>query len=245
MVLRRGLSQEATVRETRDHACFARNCPIEVGISAAQFLSRFKGIASFTKYGRHLAFWLAIVFCCTAVARSEGPRAEFGPIITQIYLPSHPVGSVQYQPAVGVVASIRLNEKVDVDGSVEITPSKPITSTSFAGGRLTHACLGIKAGYSKGRIGFYGKARPGLLSFGDAITHLSSSGIPQLGRLTEPMIDVGAILTVRISRRFSVRYEAGDAIVRYRSRTVETGGAVSSGRTVSAVQIGTAVLWRF
>jgi hypothetical protein len=38
----------------------------------------------------------------------DAPRVEIGPQITQTYLPVSPVGSVQYQPSVGGVASIRL-----------------------------------------------------------------------------------------------------------------------------------------
>ena len=117
---------------------------------------------------------------------SHTHRFELGPEVTQIYPPVNPVGSVQYQPAVGGSAAFNLSKYFGIDSSISITPTVPISATTFAGGRLTQFFAGGRAGIRKGRFRIYGKLRPGLVSFGSAITAVGPAPDFQLfeGRLT-------------------------------------------------------------
>lgn len=174
-------------------------------------------------------------------------QIELGPEINQIFLPVKPVGSVQYQPAIGAMAAFDLKKLLSIDSSVSITPTFPISATTFAGGRLTEFFVGGRTGVCKGRLRIYAKFRPGLVSFGSVIARVGPA--PQFqffrGRLTEPAFDLGGILEVAISRRFAARYEAGDTIIRYRSRTLVTGEAPTSPEITHNFQFGLGFMFRF
>lgn len=153
--------------------------------------------------------------------RQDEYPLEVGPELTQIYLPVHPSAPVQYRPGVGFTMSARLHKAIAADLGFSITPTIPLASTSFAGGRLTHALAGVRGGLPLGRFEVCAKARPGIVSFGSAILHASPtpSGVEfQMGRLTEPAIDLGGVVMVHASRRLAFRYDAGDMLVVYRSR---------------------------
>ena len=148
------------------------------------------------------------LFTVLTSAQANTTRFEFGPQLTQIYFPVNPVGSVQYQPGFGAFGSLGLFKAFKLDSSFSLTPTVPITGTSFVGGRLTAVFLGVRAGLSKGRIDVDAKVRPGLASFGSVVLRISPPPNPQffVGRLTEPSLDIGGVVEVRISRRFAVRY---------------------------------------
>lgn len=149
-------------------------------------------------------------------------RVEFGPELSELYLPLDPVGSVNYQASLGALCSLNLHRYFGIDTSLGFTPAPPGTATGFAGGRMLQFSAGLRAGISKGRFGFYGKARPGVVSFGRAILLVDPPPAFRFhfGRLTEPTIDIGGIVEVRVSKKFALRYDAGDTVIRYGSRTV-------------------------
>lgn len=177
----------------------------------------------------------------------DTPRLELGPQVTQIYLPVNPVGSVQYQPGFGAVASVKLSRIFGVDSGFSITPTIPLTGTSFAGGRLTQGLIGARVGFAFRHLEIYGKIRPGFASFGDAILHaVSTPNLQfQVGRLTEPALDVGAIVVLRISHRLGVRYEIGDTMIHYQSRTIDASQPPVAGRLVNNLQLGGALVFGF
>lgn len=180
-------------------------------------------------------------------AQGRSSLVEVGPQLTQIYLPVNPVGSVQYQPGIGGVFSARLYKTLGLDFGISTTPTIPISSTSFAGGRLTEGFFGTRAGLVIGRLGVYAKARPGFVSFGEAILHTGptpGSGF-QFGRLTEPAFDIGGIALVRVSTHFSVRYEMSDTIISYGSRTIQPSFPPVPSRVVNCLQFGTGLVARF
>lgn len=178
----------------------------------------------------------------------DPPRLEIGPQITQAYLPVSPVGSVQYQLSIGALGSIRLRRWIAIDSSLGITPTIPIEGTSFAGGRLTEGFLGARLGFRFRRVEIYGKIRPGFASFGKAILHAGSSGSTlqfETGRLTEPALDLGGIVMIRISRRFAVRYDVGDIFIHYRERSIDLNQPPVPGQFVNSLQLGAAFVFCF
>lgn len=183
----------------------------------------------------------------TGFAQRSGQEFQLGPVINDLYLPVDPVGSVNYQPGIGCLASLSFGGFFGFDSTVSITPTAPSTATSFAGGRLTQFSLGVRGGLSRGRFSFYGKARPGLASFGKAIVQVGPQPDMkfQFGRLTEPSIDLGGIVQAVISKRLSLRYEAGDTVIYYRGRNVFADRAPMSGRAVHSFQFAIAFLYSF
>jgi len=201
-----------------------------------------------------MRIWLVSIACISfplftvlTSAQANTARFEFGPQLTQIYFPVNPLGSVQYQPGFGAFGSLRLCKALKADSSFSITPTVPITGTSYVGGRLTQAFFGVRAGLSKGRIDLDAKVRPGLASFGSVVLRISPLPSPQffVGRLTEPSLDIGGVLEVRISRRFAVRYEMGDTMIFYGSRKLFTNLPPVSGDLVNTLEFDTGFAFRF
>jgi len=216
------------------------------GVSAQIEGVSAKRIGLSTAHGYLLAALLFLQARC-AVAQDALPKFEAGPQITQLYVPKNIVGSVTYQPSLGGIFCIAIKRNLAFDSAVSFTPNVPNESTSFAGGRMTQAFLGARMGFVRGRIGIYAKIRPGVVSFGGAILRVTPSptfGF-QLGRLTEPSLDAGGIVTVAVSRRLAVRYEAGDTVIFYGSRVLIAGAAPIPGRATNNFQFGIAFLFRF
>ncbi len=199
--------------------------------------------------GIRLLLVAGLLFLCeSGVAQGyKTHEIELGPEINQIFLPVHPVGSVQYQPAIGALIAINLRKSFGIDSSISITPTSPISATSLAGGRLTQFFAGGRAGLSKGRLRIYGKFRPGIVSFGSAITRVGPP--PQfqffLGRLTAPAFDFGGITEIGISRRFAARYEAGDTIIRYAGRNLFFGDPPTSPEITHNFEFGIGFMFLF
>jgi hypothetical protein len=105
--------------------------------------------------GGVLASVVALVAAAAAPAsaqRQDRPSLEAGPELTQIYLPVNPVGTVQYQPGLGFTMSALLQESIAADLGFSITPTVPLSGTSFAGGRLTQVLVGARGGLYVGRL---------------------------------------------------------------------------------------------
>lgn len=107
--------------------------------------------------------------------------------------------------------------------------------------------MGVRAGLWKGRIELDAKARPGLASFGSVILRITPPPNLQffVGRLTEPSLDIGGIVEVRISRRFAVRYEMGDTMIFYGTRKLFTNRPPVSSELANTLQFGTGFAFRF
>lgn len=190
------------------------------------------------------------LFCfisVTAAAQDTLPRFEIGPQITQVYVPAKTVGSVTYQPAFGGIFSIAITKNFAFDSAISFTPKAPNESTDLAGGRMTQGFFGVRVGLSKGKLDLCAKVRPGVVSFGNVILTVTPPPALtfQLGRLTEPGLDVGGIVSVAIARRFAVRYDVGDMLIFYRARVVFSGRPPISSRTTNNFQFAAGFLFRF
>lgn len=192
---------------------------------------------------------LLLALLCTGsapAAAQSTARFEFGPEITQFYL--NGPGSTAYQPALGGFFSVRIAPHIDFDSAVSVTPKIPSEGNLLNQGHMTQGFFGARSGFSKGRVTFYAKARPGFVSWGDSLLRFVGPGpiyVPQFGRLTEPTLDVGSIVTVRISHRYAVRYEAGDTIIFYRPITWFAGEPPSAAVAVHHFQFAAGFVFRF
>jgi hypothetical protein len=171
-----------------------------------------------TVFSFAITLWL-----CLGIAPAQGPadnpKFEFGPELTQWYLPVQPNGSIQYQPGFGGFFSYQFSRYVGLDSTMDFMRS-PLTGSSFAGGNVFQGQFGIRAGVRKGRVGLYGKVRPGFVRFGTVILTVTPppSQNMTIGPLTKPTLDAGGIVEVAITRRFAARYELGDTMVLYGAR---------------------------
>ncbi len=98
-------------------------------------------------------------------------------------------------------------------------------------GHMTQGQFGVKAGKRFTKLGFFGKARPGFVRF-NRVSKFSGSRtivfinmygaevhqeIPEFGydEETYSSVDVGGVVEFYPSRRLTLRFDAGDTVIRY------------------------------
>jgi hypothetical protein len=130
-----------------------------------------------------------------------------------------------------------LSDSVALESEVNYFPASDGISTAL-GGRITQAQFGVKAGRRFRRFGFFGKARPGLVSLSRAFKLVRTEtftffgrqfpvGVFELGRRSFFSTDLGGVFELYPSRRTVIRFDAGDTIIHYGARSVQ-GFSVST-----------------
>jgi hypothetical protein len=98
-----------------------------------------------------------------------------------------------------------------------------------ASGRVTQGQFGVKAGKRFRSFGVFAKARPGFVSFGSSLKLVGTrpttrfgrpaiAGIFEVGRRAFFSTDVGGVLELYPSRRWLLRFDGGDTVIRYGER---------------------------
>lgn len=97
---------------------------------------------------------------------------------------------------------------------------------SVPAGEILQAQFGVKAGKRFSKFGFFGKARPGFVQFGEASKMTGTRTIVfnnqqytvgefTVGKATYFSMDVGGVVEFYPSRRIVTRFDLGDTIIRY------------------------------
>ena len=96
-------------------------------------------------------------------------------------------------------------------------------------GRITEGLAGVKVGKRFENWGIFAKARPGVVSFSEGafnvVDNPASPAFPivfEFNRLTTFATDVGGVIEFYPSKRIVTRFDAGDTIMHFRKRTVNT-----------------------
>jgi hypothetical protein len=133
------------------------------------------------------------------------------------------------EPGVGIRFTYNLTNNIGLEGEANAFPKEyPGYTHSLSGlsGRNAQAQFGVKAGKRFRKIGFFGKARPGFVSFSKVSYVVSTSTIIFFGREftigqfgEKPRkffsTDLGGVVEFYPSRRVVTRVDLGDTIVRY------------------------------
>lgn len=119
---------------------------------------------------------------------------------------------------------------------------RPNRSTAFlTGGRAVEGLFGVKIGKRYKRFGFFGKARPGFISFSQGIVEFIPTGQTanpftafdvRVKRLTHFATDIGGVLEFYPSRRIVTRFDAGDTIIRFGPTTINSFSLTPGGTFV-------------
>ena len=168
----------------------------------------------------------------------DAPRFEAGIQYTSLTLrpPSEnsfgspAFGSTTFtEPAVGGRFTFNFNDHLAAKAAVDFTTKENVSGLTY-GGRAVSGQFGVKAGKRFGSWGVFGKARPGLLSYGEVIrlerietVTLASGaqvqrGVFDFGRKNYLTVDLGGVLEFYPSRRLVTRFDFGDNLVRYTGR---------------------------
>ncbi|HEU4593684.1 MAG TPA: outer membrane beta-barrel protein [Pyrinomonadaceae bacterium] len=183
----------------------------------------------------HLTTALTILtllfFSATREARAQSddaPKAEVGVQFTSLSLtPPEDFLGTENKPGFGARFTYNLTDSVAVEAEGNFFPTKSRPGISV-GGRASQLQAGVKAGKRFEKFGVFFKARPGFVSFDDALQidaeQISIDQTPFLiprvtrVRRTHFSMDVGGVLELYPTRRTMLRFDAGDTIIRYGER---------------------------
>lgn len=158
-----------------------------------------------------------------AHAQSEMPKLELGAQFSAIRLsdfrPTRRGSSIyfsKWEVGVGGRATYNFNSHLAVEGEVNFF----FPEDSLLRGNLrTEGLFGVKAGKRWDRFGLFGKLRPGFM-ISEAMC-LTKEG--RAARCSEPVprennvaLDLGFVLEVYTSRRYILRLDVGDTLIRDR-----------------------------
>jgi hypothetical protein len=117
-----------------------------------------------------------------------------------------------------------------VEAETNLLPRKQFLAAG-ASGRVTQGLFGVKAGKRFGSFGVFAKARPGFASFASSIRQVGTrpftfdgrqfvAGVFEFGRRTFFSADVGGVVELYVSRRWLLRFDAGDTVIHYGRRSI-------------------------
>ncbi|HYG09299.1 MAG TPA: hypothetical protein VD835_04940 [Pyrinomonadaceae bacterium] len=175
--------------------------------------------------------------------RQGVPKVEIGGQFTHLGLtefPDVPEVFRRFRPSPGVGGRVTYNltDHLSVEAEANFFPFK-VNEEGFlltearilAGGRRFQAQFGFKAGKRFRSFGLFVKGRPGVVSFGRSSILVGTRPVPFTNppiiegifedkRATFFSADVGGVVELYQSRRWLLRFDAGDTIIRYRARHV-------------------------
>lgn len=125
---------------------------------------------------------------------------------------------------VGGRFTFNLNANVALEVQSDFYPKTlRVINNGRVGGNVLQGQAGIKAGKRFERFGIFAKARPGVISFSQAIRFDGFDpsfgfGFPIFNRVRKNYfsLDLGGVLEFYPSRRLVTRFDGGDTLIRYR-----------------------------
>lgn len=195
----------------------------------------------------------SILFICLSPegAHAQGAERKFevGAHLTGTFLEeigTRDAGVGTSASGLGSRFAYHLHKHVAVDAEVNLLPGA-------VGKNRVQGLLGLKAGFRADKFGLFVKARPGFMHFRSDPFGRSEPGSSLLARSkassTEPLVDVGGVVEFYPSDSMVVRFDLGDTIIRYASRTVRVGlptaEITAGGFTTHNAQASFGIGWRF
>jgi hypothetical protein len=165
-------------------------------------------------------------FSARTQAQSEPLRVELGLHFSSITKPDFDGGKTEV--GFGGRFTFNLNRKLALEAEGNFFPHNCRSCANENVGNLAQGFFGIKAGKRFRKVGIFGKARPGFVSFSGgefdlALLPTPPGTLPVLitnrSRATRIALDVGGVVELYHSRRFFTRFDAGDTIIRYSRHT--------------------------
>jgi hypothetical protein len=165
---------------------------------------------------------LLLTFPSLAAAQSSEPRLETGVFFTfarleEIGTTDHGKGTST--AGLGGRIGVRILRHLDVDGELAVHPRAGVSGYRIQG------FLGAKTGVRVSRVGLFIKVRPGFVYFEKDPFGVAAAGStflhPQWAHSVEPALDLGGTVEY-YTRGVVLRFDLGDTIVRYDSRSVFT-----------------------
>lgn len=202
------------------------------------------------------ALGFLFMMCVRAGAQEEAaPKFEVGAQFTSIALDDNasnlPVCNACDEfvyKGVGGRFTYNVNNHLAVETEVNFfLDENPRYISRRVGGKPVQALFGLKAGKRFGRVGVFGKARPGVISFSRVISSGIGGGpiLADFSRRTHFNLDLGGVFEVYPSRKVVLRVDAGDTIVHYGEEQTPGALSASPGETRHNFQLNAGAGFRF
>jgi len=132
------------------------------------------------------------------------------------------------EPGFGGRFTYNLNEVFSLEAAGYYLPKRCFQCRNA--GNITEGFAGVKVGKRFEKWGIFAKARPGAISFSQGTFDVLPPpvGFPlvpvqfELKRLTTFAMDVGGVVEFYPSKRIVTRFDAGDTIIYFKSRNLNT-----------------------
>jgi hypothetical protein len=131
----------------------------------------------------------------------------------------------KHEPGVGARFTFNLNRSVAFETAGYFYPEKCFSCRN--GGNMSQFVAGVKAGKRFEKWGIFGKARPGFVSFSrgefNPVIAAPGSSLPfefETNRLTTFAADLGGVVEFYPTKKIVTRFDAGDTIIHFGSRTI-------------------------
>ena len=158
----------------------------------------------------------------------EVPKFEVGIHYTSITKPSF--STTDTKPGIGASFTLNLNRSVALEAIGNFFPERCRFCGKGVGGdnsgNIAQGLFGIKAGKRFEKWGIFVKGRPGFVSFSQGNGRYVPTGpsfiFPfqlEQKRQTNFAVDLGGVLEFYPSKHLVTRFEAGDTLIHYGSRT--------------------------
>lgn len=157
-----------------------------------------------------------LIMALSSIVRAQAdiPKTEIG--VNFSLLNIERVGGRSAEPGFGGRFTYNVTKSVGLEAELNLFPKHYNGTSNEDGGHITQGLFGARIGKRFRKVGVFAKARPGFVSFGQAIlTRDSRSTTFQFGRLTHFALDLGGVLETYPTRHTVVRFDLGDTLVRY------------------------------
>lgn len=130
------------------------------------------------------------------------------------------------EPGLGGRFTFNLNRVVSFETAGYFFPKRCFSCRD--NGRMTEVLGGVKVGKRFDKWGIFAKARPGIVSFSEGDANIVAAPPPadpsfpfqfEVKRTTNFATDLGAVLEFYPSKRIVTRFDAGDTLIHFNSRT--------------------------
>lgn len=175
---------------------------------------------------------VACLFLATVETRAQSssdevPKFEIGIHFTSITKPDFSGSSTE--PGLGARFTWNLNRSVALEAVGNLFPH----SCNFCGGNLgdnsgiiKQGLFGVKVGKRFEKWGIFAKARPGVVTFGQGNTIYTINGTGPSASIhvrregvSNFATDLGGVLEIYPSKHIATRFEGGDTLIHYGSRS--------------------------
>jgi hypothetical protein len=171
-----------------------------------------------------LIFIFIIAPSTTRAQEHDAPKVEVGAQFSSLTITPPDFLGTENAAGFGGRVTYNITDHFAVEAEGNFYPTK-VAQTYGTGGRAEQMQFGVKVGKRFEKFGVFAKARPGFISFGEALTvtqlPVVTGGVTDIvntfasERKTQFTADVGGVLELYPTRRVLVRFDFGDTLIRY------------------------------